>query len=294
MSRLPLDANTEAILNAASMRCGGCGSKIGSNVLTSVLEKINIANRIHPNDNVELGIGSDAAIVKPDINRDIRHLHTVDYFRSFLTDTYLVGKIAALHALSDIYAMNGSPTTALATCIVPYGIQTKVEEELHQMLSGICDALQEERCTLIGGHSSEGMESAIGLTINGQVNVVDVFTTCNHVKIGDQLILTKALGTGTLLASDMRGKAKGIWVWGAITSMLQSNREASRILFESGCKTCTDVTGFGLIGHVAHLLKSKDGGHGVSFDLNIDSIPVLSGALEMLAAGKMSSLHDEV
>jgi selenide,water dikinase len=274
-----LDTSPEAkgALSAASMRCGGCGSKVGSLILSSVLKQLRHDKLVFSRDEVLLGIGDDAAVVRPSVN--MLQVHTVDYFRAFLQDNYLLGRIAGVHALSDIYAMGGEAITALATCVVPYGISHKVEEDLLQLISGVCATLADEKCALVGGHSSEGLETAVGITANGIVAQEHMFRDYTSVP-GDRVILTKALGTGTLLAADMRAKARGVWVWRAVENMLRSNRVGAQILRRHGCTSCTDVTGFGLIGHLATLFAARDTAHVLALDLM--SIPLLDGALETI------------
>lgn len=254
------------------------------------------------------GIGGDAALVRPAAG--LLQVQTVDYFRSFIKDSYVFGKVAAMHALSgschvcleviypscgvDVYAMNGEGVTALATCVVPFGLPGKVAEELHHMLAGVASVLSAERVALVGGHSSEGAETALGITANGVVSEKDAFSTDASVEEGDVLVLTKALGTGSILAADMRGEAKGVWVWGAVESMLQSNRRAAQILRAEGCSLCTDVTGFGLVGHLAQLLRDKLLSSGLQVELRVQAVPPLAGALELVTAGRVSSLHAEV
>jgi len=206
-----------------------------------------------------------------------------------------MGQIAANHALSDVFAMNGEPVTALALCVIPYGLEHRIEETLVHMLAGMMKALQREGCTLAGGHTSEGAELALGLSVNGIVHP-DKILRKGPVSEGDVLILTKALGTGTIMAADMRAKAKGRWVGAAFDSMLQSNFKAARILRDHDASACTDVTGFGFLGHLLEMLKykgndSSDYSYGAK--INLDSIPLLPGADECIKNGIFSSLYPE-
>ena len=287
-----LDITQEArdALAQASMRCGGCGSKIGSNLLNSVLRRLRADDRITGRAEVRVGIGRDAALVSPPPAHTLQ-VQTVDFFRSFISDSYVFGRIAATHALSDVYAMNGEAISALATCVVPYGIESKVQEELLHMLAGVCHALKQENCALVGGHSSEGVEAALGLSVFGVVDE-EPHSAIFEPNLGDKLILTKPIGTGTILAADMRGKAKGTWVWSALQTMMQSNRDAAKILFDAGCRTCTDVTGFGLVGHLSQLMQGKSDNRIVK--LSLRDVPLLDGAAECIGNGLLSSLHEEV
>ncbi len=280
----PAESDNAAQLREPFMPCGGCGSKVGFTVLSRVLSRLSPLKR----DDVLVGLESpdDAAVVETPPGKVA--VHTVDSFRSFLNDPYIFGKIAANHALSDTFAMGAELQSALAVAVVPYGAESAVEESLFQVLSGAVDILNECGCALVGGHSSEGVEFSFGLSVQGLAEKNAVLHK-RGAKPGDRLILTKALGTGTLFAADMRRKVKGDWIESAIESMLQSNQIAADILRQHGASACTDVTGFGLVGHLVEMLKASD----VSAELELDAIPLLDGAVETLRAGIQSSLHPD-
>jgi selenide,water dikinase len=215
-------------------------------------------------------------------------VHTVDNFRAMIDDPYLFGRIAANHALGDIYAMGATPQTALAVASVPYGLESKVEADLEMMMSGANEVLREANCALVGGHTSEGSELALGFAVNGLVAREAVLQKAG-MKPGDALVLTKPVGTGTLLAADMRAKAKARWVMAAIEHMGRSNREAAAILARHGARAATDVTGFGLIGHLIEMTRTSQ----VDVTLAIDRVPVLDGARATIAMGIFSSLQPQ-
>jgi selenide,water dikinase len=148
--------------------------------------------------------------------------------------------------------------------------------------------LKEANTALVGGHTSEGAELSLGFAINGLADRDGVLRK-GGMRAGDRIILTKALGTGTLFAAEMRLKAKGHWISGALTSMLQSNQEAARCIHDLGATACTDVTGFGLLGHLVEMIKPS----GVDVELDLVAIPLLQGALETVAAGITSSLQPQ-
>jgi selenide,water dikinase len=210
----------------------------------------------------------------------------VDYFRAFIDDAYVFGQVAANHALSDIFAMGAEAQSALAIATVPYGLEAKVETSIREMMAGAIGVLNEAGATLVGGHTSEGPELALGFSVNGLADRKTILRKGGMVD-GDILILTKPLGTGTLFAADMQQKAKGRWIEGALKSMVQSNRQAAQCLFNHGASACTDITGFGLLGHMVEMTKASD----VDVEIDLDSLPVLDGAQETVRLGILSSLQ---
>eukprot|EP00903_Cladosiphon_okamuranus_P015210 g14058.t1 len=247
-------AAVEAVRNA-SMRCGGCGSKVGAGVLGRVLSRLNVAGG-GGNDDYGGGL-DDAAVVAPPSEPGAVMVHTVDFFRSFISDPFVFGQIAANHALSDVHAMGAEPTTALAIATIPFGGETQVESTLEQLLAGALKTLNEAGCLLVGGHTCEGAELALGLSVNGVARGGgSSLLGKGGAAAGDALVLTKAVGTGAILAAEMRGRATSPWLQQAIRSMLQSNGPAAGLLRDHGARACTDVTGFGVAGHLAEMLRA--------------------------------------
>ena len=278
------DAAAIGEISAMAMRCGGCGAKVGATILTRALGAVEPAQR----DDVVVGLDApdDAAVV--DTGGKQLSVHTVDYFRAILDDPYTFGKIAANHALGDIYAMGAEPQTALAIATLPYGIEAKVEADLAQMMAGANQVLREAQCALVGGHTSEGAELSLGFAVNGLVDR-DAALRKGGLQPGDALILTKPVGTGALLAAHMRGKAKARWVMQAIAHMTQSSRAAAQIFRAHGARAATDITGFGLFGHLLEMLKAG----GVDATLALPCVPLLKGLRETMAAGIYSSLQSQ-
>lgn len=263
------------------MRCGGCGAKVGSEILKRVLERLRPAT--HPDVVIGIERPDDAAVLTVPGNQLL--VQSVDYFRAFIDDPYLFGRIAANHCLGDLYAMGATPQTALAIVTLPHGSEAQIESDLIQLLSGATAALDEADSVLVGGHTGEGAELAFGLTVNG-IAAPERLWRKSGMRDGDHLILTKPLGTGTLFAADMRGLARGPWIDAALTTMLTSNRAAAGALRRHGATACTDVTGFGLVGHLLEMLRAS----GTDAGLSLTAIPGLSGALELLAQGIASTL----
>ena len=281
--KLSQEESLQAI-SAIAMRCGGCGAKVGATVLSRAL------SNLHPVDRDDVLIGlkdpDDAAVVRVPPGKAM--VHSVDFFRSFIDDPYIFGKVAANHALGDIWAMGAEAQSATAVVTVPPGLEAKTEDVLFQMMTGAMEVLNEANCALVGGHTGEGKELALGFAVNGLIDDDPAkILRKNGMQPGDVLILTKPIGTGTLFAAHARLAAKGRWIDAALQSMVISNRLGAKCLTEFGATACTDLTGFGLLGHLVEMTRPS----GVDAELNLSALPLLDGAEECVKAGIVSSLQ---
>jgi len=264
------------------MRCAGCGSKVGATVLADALRRLNIP----PDPRLAYGLDrpDDAAVLGQGSAR--LDVFSVDFFRAFLDDPYLVGRVAAINALSDLWATGAEPAGALAIVTLPAGPATAQTELLFQLLAGAQRELAAAGAGLWGGHTTEGAELTIGFSVFGALGGEEPFAK-SSLQPGDQLILTKRLGTATLLAADQQHVCRAAWMDSMLEQMLVSNAAASRIAREHQIRAATDVTGFGLAGHLLEMLMAS----GVSARLALSTLPLLDGFEELANSGIRSSLE---
>jgi len=230
----------------------------------------------HPNLLVGIAGSDDAAVYR--ISEDLALVQTVDFFTPIVDDPAEWGRIAAANALSDVYAMGGTPLTALQLLSWPRG--ELPWSAAADVIDGAVEVLTEARCTLVGGHSIDDRTPKFGFAITGTVRP-DRMITNDAARAGDVLVLTKALGTGLIATAIKSGVAPARAQEAAIATMRRLNASASRAAVESGVRAGTDVTGFGLLGHLVEMLRASD----VSAVLDASAIPVLEGALDIAADG---------
>ncbi|KAI4839345.1 selenide water dikinase [Plasmodium brasilianum] len=316
--------------------CGGCGSKVPSNVLSNSLKLLDIYN----SSNVYLGVeGCDdcCIFVHSKSKRGENSpaiVQTIDFFKSFIDDEYILGEIIAIHCLSDIYSMGGIGICALCVLIVKDNIEIKLQQRLENILTGCCQKLKEEKCVLSGGHTCAGNENYVGLAVTGKIkkkimqrgdNIMEYIGAkkeqmqkvseshkivkdkedakyqhamindtddnkvsgqennyenadevalnmfkkqemlkenylflpkgSRNINAGDVIITTKMFGFGFIMAAHLCKKAKARWVYNCLDEMLISNKKGGLYFLKNNVKACTDVTGFGILGHLNEMIK---------------------------------------
>ena len=240
--------------------CGGCGAKVGRAALQNVLSD---------------HFGDDATEIQPG------QVMSTDHLRALTNDPVVMTRIAAVHALGDIWAMGAKPQAATASLILPRMSAALQERTMAEIMTTASDVFANAGAKIIGGHSSLGDELTIGFTVTGLTKSP---ITLAGAKVGDALIITKPIGSGTIMAAEMAGKAKGANVMACLEAMMQDQAKASVILGKA--HAMTDITGFGLAGHLRGICDAS----GVGAVLDLGAIPVMNGALELSATGVRSSL----
>lgn len=274
--RLPRErpAALDAALGDAPL-CGGCGAKVGPGALGRALADLAPPAR---QDVIE-GAGDDAAILACG---EARQVVTTDHLRAVVEDPWLMARIAAVHALGDVLAMGAAPQAALAQIILPRMSERMQAETLREIMAAAGDVFAAAGAAIVGGHTSMGHELTIGFTVTG---LAERPITLSGACPGDALVLTRPIGTGVILAAEMRKLARGEEAQAAWEMMARPQIEAARLLARSA-HAMTDVTGFGLAGHLLEMLKAS----GVAARLDESAIPLLPGAKRLALAGIHSTI----
>lgn len=271
------------------MRCGGCGAKVGKTVLDRVMislkEQLD-SNGGDSNPHPAFHGVDDAIQVSYPLGKKL--VQSVDFFPSFIDDPFIFGQIACEHALSDIFAVGAVPHSALVNCVIPFQPNEKQEDTMMHLMAGVLDTLSKHGASLLGGHSSEGETLSIGLTVNGLIDNHHLIPK-GPIASGMDLILTKPLGHGILLAAHMKQKIKANELDACLANMLHSNNWVASIAQNHSVQAMTDVTGFGLLGHLSEMLNDTE----VDIELDLNYIPILQGVIRLSKAGIVSSLHPE-
>ncbi|NLU25512.1 MAG: selenide, water dikinase SelD [Clostridiales bacterium] len=254
-------------------KCAGCGAKVGAGVLAQLLDDI----KVHHDPNLLVGFdkSDDASVYK--VSDDLALVQTVDFFPPIADDPYLFGQIAATNALSDVYAMGGEPKLALNIMCVPEKMD---KEDVHQILRGGYDKVYEAGALITGGHSIFDDEPKYGLAVTGFVHP-DKMLTNSGAKPGDVLFLTKPLGIGILTTAAKAGLCTEAGSNLAIRLMTTLNKSARDVMVNYRVHACTDVTGFGLLGHCYEMAQGSD----VQVTLHVDDMDLIPEALEFARMG---------
>ncbi len=257
--------------------CGGCGAKVGRGALRDVLAELPTT----PRDDVESLPGDDAAVL---ITGGLRQIMTTDHLRAFTHDPVLMARIAAIHALGDCWAMGADPQAVTASIILPRMSAALQRRTMAEIMAAAQDVIDAAGAVIVGGHSSLGDELTIGFTVTGICPGVPI--TLAGAKPGDALILTKPIGSGTIMAAEMQRKARGQDVAAAFALMERPQAVASRVLRDVA-HAMTDVTGFGLAGHLAGICEAS----GTGAEIDIAAVPFMDGAEDLAEAGVRSTLY---
>ncbi|MGI9393758.1 MAG: selenide, water dikinase SelD, partial [Boseongicola sp.] len=285
LGALPIMATKNAPQNAANgvfeilsakPLCGGCGAKVGEQILEGSLEGVSTAKR----EDVITSVGDDGAVLKVG---DARQVISTDHLRAFWPDPYLMSRIAALHAMGDIWAMGASPQALLAQFTIPRMSDSLQSAWLDECLAAAESVARDTGATLVGGHTSIGPELNVGFTVTGLLGNENSST--GGAQIGDALVLTRPIGSGVLMAAEMSGDADGREISALLDQMSRSQADAAAVL-ATRANVLTDVTGFGLAGHAARLAK----GGGLTAEINLDQVPFYPGAERLSRQGIRSSL----
>ena len=275
-----------------AMVCGGCAAKAGQTTLDRALGRLRDELGSGPDggdERVRLGLDqSDDAAAFATPRGDVV-VSSVDWFKAFSGDHWLNGKVAAANALSDLFATGAAPRYAMALVNLPEE-QTGDEraETLYQLLAGARSLLDERGVSLLGGHTTVGPELTVGFSVEGHP-IGDRLLTLDALEAGDGLYLTKRLGSGVVLRGVMLGQGRGAWLRSATAQMVHPNERAARAAVGAGLRAATDVTGFGLMNHLAEMLRAS----GRSAELDISALPPLPGAEELLRSGLRSTAHEQ-
>ncbi|MFP7672547.1 selenide, water dikinase SelD [Marivita sp. S0852] len=257
--------------------CGGCGAKLGRDALSQALAALAPPQR----SDIQPLPGDDAALL---LTGDARQVFTTDHLRSFWADPAVMARIATHHALGDIWAMGANPQAATLSITLPRLADRLARRTMSEILTTVEAVLKDAGADIVGGHSTLGDELTIGLALTGLCDTPPI--TLNGARAGADLVLTKPIGTGVIMAAAMAQRASGSDVADALLAMQHGQGRASRIL-RTHAFAMTDVTGFGLAGHLQTICANAY----LSATLELDKIPLLNGAVSLSRRGEHSSLY---
>lgn len=251
-------------------------AKLAPGDLAQVLSKL----PPQPNENVIVGYdkADDAGVLR--LTDETALVQTVDFFTPVADDPYVYGQIAAINSLNDVYAMGGTPLSALSIVCFP---QSGDFEILGKILEGGQSAMNKEGVVVIGGHSVDDAEMKFGYAVTGTVHPKRVISNAG-ARPGDVVILTKPIGTGAINTAVKNGKASKETEAAAIAAMTTSAAAASKVMIRLGASACTDITGFGLLGHAYEMAKASN----VTLNIESSSVPLLRDVLELIGQGMLT------
>jgi selenide,water dikinase len=273
-----------ATATGAAMACRGCAAKVGAGPLEAALQQLEGPGLVR-DDAAVVGTAADGRLL----------LQSVDGFPALVNDPWLNGRLTTLHACSDLWACGARLDSAQAVVTLPVVAGPLQSALLHQTLAGVRSVLDPLEAPLLGGHTLEARDAGPGkglslmLTVNGTAAAGQLWPK-GLLQRGDALILMRPIGTGVLFAAAMAGAARAAWLDRALAVMQQSQATAVAVLAAHGCQACTDITGFGLLGHLGEMVAASPSGMGVQLDGSALRRLALPGALELLAAGHASTL----
>ncbi|PQO23047.1 selenide, water dikinase SelD [Rhodobacteraceae bacterium WD3A24] len=270
---------TEA-LHGGRPVCGGCGAKLGSDALSEALAGLPAPARA----DLRRGAGDDAAVI--DLPGGGAQVISTDHLRGFTEDPWLMARVTAIHALGDVWAMGAAPQAGLATVILPPLAPRLQARTLAEVMDAASAVFRAAGADVAGGHSSQGAEMTLGFTVTGLTD--GPVLTKGGARPGDALVLTKPIGTGTVLAAEMALAARGEDVAACWAAMARP-QDAAAARLAPVAHAMTDVTGFGLAGHVLEMLDAS----GCAGVLELGSVPFLPGAIDLAARGEHSTLAPE-
>ncbi|HMJ09152.1 MAG TPA: selenide, water dikinase SelD, partial [Pyrinomonadaceae bacterium] len=259
-----------------TVACAGCAAKLAPRDLARILSNL----PKQPSENVLVGFenADDAGVFR--ISDKLALVQTVDFFTPVADDPFVYGQVAAINALNDVYAMGGTPISALSIVCFP---QQGDLDILAEILRGGQDAMNADGVVVIGGHSIDDAEMKFGYAVTGTIDPSRVATNAG-AKPGDILVLTKPIGTGAINTAVKYGKASDTTIAAAVKNMTVSAANASKAMQGLDAHACTDVTGFGLLGHGYEMAKAS----GVTLEIDSAAVPLLPDVIELIGQGMLT------
>ncbi|MCA9628256.1 MAG: selenide, water dikinase SelD [Myxococcales bacterium] len=269
--------------DSLAMECGGCAAKLQREVLQDALRTLAVPRA---GADVVLGIAEADDVAAWRLGDDVV-VANYDAFRAFSRDYFTLGRVAATNALSDVWAKAARPEVALSSLVIPDAPKERQAQVVALLLQGAQRVFVAHGVKLLGGHTQRGDELNLGFAVWGRAT--GPLLAKRGAEVGDELLLTKALGSGVLIHADSLGDCRSAWRASLYAALLEPNEVAGNIARRHGARAVTDVTGFGLLGHLLEMLEGEREQRGAALELS--RLPALPGALELLARGYRSTFH---